>query len=167
MDARLRLFAWAACAVSLRATALAAPPTTASQLRAAADADELTLAAIAARVGDDAVLAGLDDDRDAWLRLGAIDASRYLRDPAQALSGLSAIASGRDPDLAPAAARRLLWIAQALALDDPNASELSAATLDAARAALANAAGAASARPEIRSCAALARSLLDQLRGPN
>jgi hypothetical protein len=166
MDARLRLFAWVAYAVSLRATALAAPPTTASQLRAAADADELTLAAIAARVGDDAVLAGLDD-RDAWLRLGAIDASPYLRDPVQALSGLSAIASGRDPDLAPAAARRLLWIAQALALGDPNASELSAATLDAARAALASAAGAASARPEIRSCAARARSLLDQLRGPN
>jgi hypothetical protein len=170
MDARWRLCAWAACVVGSLgsgALVLAAPQTATRALRVAADADELTVAALTARVGDDAVLSALGDDRDAWLRLAAIHASPYVHDPAQTLVSLSAIAGGRDPDLAPAAARRVLWIAQALALGDPSALELTPATIDPVRASLAALARADSARREIRLCAGQAQALLDQLRGSN
>jgi len=144
-------------------TATMAASTQASMLRAAADSDELALVALTARMGDDAVLQALADDRDALLRLAAVRASPYLHDAAIALQPLAAIAQGRDPDLAPAAARRALQIAQALTLRDPSAGELTRGAIEPASNTLRTLASADGAYRDLRLCAAEAAYLLDRL----
>lgn len=83
-------------------------------LASAVDADELTRAAIARQVGDDVLLGALRPSQDSLARLAAVRCAAQLGDPDRALPDLSAIARGRDPELAPAAALRLGQIAQAL-----------------------------------------------------
>jgi hypothetical protein len=85
-----------------------------SMLSSALDADELTHAAVVRQIGDDTLLAALHQVEDAALRLAAIRCTPYLSDPDRALDDLSAIAGGRDPDHAPAAAARVFQIAQTL-----------------------------------------------------
>jgi hypothetical protein len=107
----------AACAAAFAPRALAGPrssdPTAA--LRAAADVDELTLASVVAQLGDDAVLAALTQHEDVLLRATAVRGTTFLRSAALALPALAEIAAGRDPDLAPLAARRARTISLALA----------------------------------------------------
>ena len=84
-------------------------------LSAVLHADELTRATLAQRLGDAAIVAALAQHEDGSARLAAVRCAPYLRHPERALAALAAIAAGRDPELAPAAARRARAIAQQLA----------------------------------------------------
>jgi hypothetical protein len=92
-----------------------AAPEASALLSAALQADDLTRATLVQRLGDAAILAALAQHEDGSARLAAVRCSPYLREPARALSSLAEIAAGRDPELAPAAARRARTIAQQLA----------------------------------------------------
>lgn len=172
MDARvtLRQIAWslvALCAAPI-AGAFAAPtgsPDTA-ELRSAVDADVLTLAAVAARIGDDAVLRALTQHDDVTLRLAAVRSAPFLHAPAAALPALIALAEGRDPELAPAAARRVRAIAQALSVRPAGVREQYDDTLVAALQALDRLASDATAARGVRLCAGEASMLLRNIPGP-
>jgi hypothetical protein len=143
--------------------AYSAPPAhldAAALLRAAVDSDELDLAALVARIGDDAVLESLAEGKDSVIRLAAIRATPYLLSQELALQPLAALAQGRDPDLAPAAARRALVIAQALALEDISARELLPDSFRAAELQLAALANSTTAHGNVRLCAGQAAHLL-------
>jgi hypothetical protein len=109
-------------ALLLGVIALRAPHGTAQRGRSAAadallavhDADPLELARVAARVGDDAVLALLAPEHGVAVRLAAVRTARWLREPERALAAIAELAGGRDSELAPAAARAALRIARAL-----------------------------------------------------
>jgi hypothetical protein len=155
------------CAVLLllaqAAAAFAAQTSQASAATAlvrALDADELELSALVARLGDDAILDALAQERDSALRLAAVRACPYLDSPELALEPLVNLAAGRDPDLAPAAARRVRAIAQALALEDGAARELSARAFHGVEQQLTQLAAAAALRPDIRLCVGEAALLL-------
>jgi hypothetical protein len=137
----------------------------ATLLRAAVDADELDLAALASRIGDDGMLEALAEGKDISLRLSAVRSTPYLLNPELALVPLAQMAAGRDPDLAPAAARRALRIAQALALEDLATRELSPTSLQEAKRLLSAIANESSARPDVRLCAGQAAHLLAMLIG--
>lgn len=83
-------------------------------LVSALDADELTRATIAQQVGAETLLEALHQPEDSALRLAAVRCSPYLGDADRALGTLAQIARGSDPELAPAAALRVFWIAQSL-----------------------------------------------------
>jgi|GEM_PF-4420961 len=83
-------------------------------LVSALDADELTRATIARQVGAETLLEALHQAEDIALRLAAVRCSPYLGDADRALAPLAQIARGSDPELAPAAALRVFWIAQSL-----------------------------------------------------
>jgi hypothetical protein len=105
------------CAVHFSAAGALATTTKQDALRllgAAVAADELTRATIARQIGDDTLLTALHQVEDVVLRLAAVRCSPYLSDPDRALRDLTLLARGRDPELAPAAALRLLQISQAL-----------------------------------------------------
>jgi hypothetical protein len=149
------------------ADAATRPQTDASALlRAAVDSNELDLAGLAARLGDDAVLTSLAEGEDSVVRLSALRATTYLASPELALPPLAAIARGRDPELAPAEARRVLAIARALALQDASARELEPDTLRSTETLLNSLANSARAHPEIRLCAGQAAHLLSTLHLP-
>jgi hypothetical protein len=77
--------------------------------------DPLALARLVERWGDLRVLERVGDESAAVQeRLGAIRATRWLRAPEHALAPLVALAAGRDPHLAPAAAEAAHTIAVAL-----------------------------------------------------
>jgi hypothetical protein len=164
VKAWLQLGACSAWLLVQGASAQALSRDTAAALSRALDADELTLAATLARLGDDAVLAGLAQDKDSVLRLVAARATPYLRNGELALEPLTALAEGRDPELAPVAARRLLAIAQALALEDSSARELSPREFQPLEERLMQLSAAATARRDIRLCAGAAAQLLRSLR---
>lgn len=139
-------------------------------LVAIGSSDPVALARIVERLGDDAVLARLaaEDAEDADgvsadARLAAIRASVALRAPERALDPLAAIAAGRDPDLAPAAAYSILVIARALDPRDLDAREVMRAELAPALAAIARLAADETARPDLRRAAAIAAELLGHL----
>jgi hypothetical protein len=158
----LFLFASASVADAATRPQLDAP----ALLRAAVDSDELDLAALAARLGDEAVLTSLAEGKDSVIRLSAVRATTYLASPELALQPLAAIAEGRDSELAPAAARRVLAIARALALQDPSTRELEPEMLRAAEVPLRKLADSARAHAEVRLCAGQAAHLLSTLHGP-
>jgi hypothetical protein len=83
-------------------------------LIAIVDADPLELARVVQRFGDAAILRLLAPTTAFVTRLAAVRASPWLLAPERALGALSELAAGRDPDLAPAAARAALEIAQQL-----------------------------------------------------
>lgn len=152
--------------VARDATAQAADP-----LVAIGSSDPVALARVVERLGDDAVLARLaaevaeDEATDvsADARLAAVRASVALRAPERALEPLAAIAAGRDPDLAPAAAHSLLVIARALDPRDLDAREVMRAELAPALTAIAQLAADETARPDLRRAAAIAAELLGHL----
>jgi hypothetical protein len=92
----------------------AASPELARGLRAIADADPMRLARLCDRVGDSALLAALSPATPADVRLQAVRATPWLREPHAALPPLLVLVGGRDPALAPAAARAVLRIARRL-----------------------------------------------------
>jgi hypothetical protein len=148
--------AWLACVASLAY----AEPKGADALRAAADYDELALAGLAARTGDDVVLAGLRAGDDPMLQLAAIRAAPHIVDRAQALLPLAQIAAGRDPELAPLAAWKLLRITQELVREHLELHEIVPSELAPARAVLSGIQADATARPDIRLYAGQAGHLL-------
>jgi hypothetical protein len=173
MDARVslrRLIAWSLvplCAAPVAGVS-AAPtgsPDTAS-LRSAVDADVMSVAEVAARVGDDAVLAALAQRADVTLRLAAVRSAPFLHAPAAALPELIAMARGRDPDLATAAARRVRAIAQALSVRPAGVREQYEDTLSAALNALDALTADATAARVVRVCAGEAAMLLRNIPGP-
>jgi hypothetical protein len=83
-------------------------------LVAVVDADPLELARVAQRFGDLAIANLLAPATETAVRLAAVRASPWLRAPERALAALAEIASGRDSELAPAAARAAQQIAQRL-----------------------------------------------------
>jgi hypothetical protein len=83
-----------------------------------------------------------------------------MQAPELALSALAAIAAGRDPELAPPAARRVLTIAQSLMLAEPAGRESELAVLVEPQRALAKLAETRTALPEIRLEAGSAAHLL-------
>jgi hypothetical protein len=106
----------------------------AKALLAIVDADPLALARVAQRFGDLAIVALLEPATDTMVRLAAVRTSPWLRAPERALARLAEIASGRDSELAPAAARAAQQISQqldaeVLARRECLASELTAALI--------------------------------------
>ncbi len=130
------------------------------------DADPLELADLAARVGDDAVLQHLSPGNPVRQRLAAVAACGFLQAPELALPALAAISAGRDPDLAPLAARQALAIAQRLAQAGLATREILPASLAPARAALGAVASSALVRSDLRVAAAQAAHLLGTLGVP-
>jgi hypothetical protein len=170
MKARCWLVVGAALLFARPGPAYSAQPAhldAAALLRAAVDSDELDLAALVARIGDDAVLESLAEGKDSVIRFAAIRAAPYLLSQELALQPLAALAQGRDPDLAPAAARRVLVIAQALVLEDISARELSPDTFRAAELQLAALASSATAHRNVRLCAGQAAHLLKVIGSAN
>jgi hypothetical protein len=144
----------------------AAPPLGSDALRGAADADEVQLSRIAARVGDDGVLSALSVTSDALAQLAAIRATPYLTDKEQSLLPLATIAASRDPELAPLAAWKVLRVTQALVREGLALREVVPSSLAPARAALIALAADETARSDIRSCAGQAAHLLGTLGVP-
>jgi hypothetical protein len=89
----------------------------AKALLAVRDADPLELARVVLRVHDAAVLALLDDARPVPVRIAALRASRFLRQPELALAALPRWIESRDGELAEAAARAAFAIASQLDAD--------------------------------------------------
>lgn len=144
-----------------------AAPLGSDALRAAADADELALARIAARVGDDVVLAALSDTSDELAQIAAIRATPYIVDEDQALLPLATIAASRDPELAPLAAWKLVRVTQDLAREGLDGREVMPRSLGAARGALLALVADVSARSDIRLWAGHAAHLLGSMGVPS
>ena len=135
-------------------------------LRAAADADDLALARIAARVGDDVVLAALSDTSDPVAQLAAVRAASFIVDKDQTLLPLATLAASRDPELAPLAASKLVRVAQELVREGLDAREVTARSLAPARVALIALAADLTARIDIRVYAVQVAHLLGSLGVP-
>jgi hypothetical protein len=86
----------------------------AKALLAIVDADPLELNRVVQRFGDGAILELLAPPTPILTQLAAVRASPWLRAPERALGALTELAAGRDPELAPAAARAALEIARQL-----------------------------------------------------
>jgi hypothetical protein len=140
-----------------------AAPSPSHRLQLALDADELELAALAQRLGEAQVLTALGDATDPASQLAALRLTPHLLDAELALAPLARLAAGRDPELAPPAAQRLLRIAQALVRARAGSRELLPSELEPAQAALRAFAQDATARADIRSSAAQAAQLLGTL----
>jgi hypothetical protein len=132
----------------------------ASQLLALRSADPLELARVVARVGDSAVLALLAADKPVATRLAAVRAAAWLRQPEQALGTLAELLAGRDSELAPAAARAALQIAQGLDADALAQREVAPAQLTQVLVALLRASELPRVRPDLRAMAAAAAEQL-------
>lgn len=128
------------------------------------DGDPMELARLVDRYGDDAVIERLADDRPRIVRLYAIRAAPYMRWPERALDRLAQLAAGRDPDLAPAAARSALAIAESLTIDELARREVDPSSLGDARTALRAVADDRTARADIRAVCARAAAALERLR---
>lgn len=156
---------WLAAALALAFSGDAARAQSRSStnpLGLALDADPLDLARAVARAGDALVLSRLARGSVAQ-KLAAVRAAPFLAAPEAALGALAALAAGRDPDLAPEAARAALSIARALTLEDLGRREAELSELAPARDALRRLAADASARPDVRRAASVAAGALAAL----
>ncbi len=143
----------------VRAPAIAAEPDAAKALLEVRDADPLQLARVAQRFGDAALLALLGDEPVA-VRLVALYAAPWLREPERALPAIAPLIASRDSELAPVAARAALDIAAALSADALAAREVTPGELTAVRAELQRAAALAWLRADLRSLAGAADAQL-------
>lgn len=132
-------------------------------LLAVHSADPLELARVVDRIGDDAVLQRLGAETPLPVRLAAVRASAWLHAPELALPALAELASGRDPDLAPAAARAVLRIAEALDRAALDAREHDGDEIERALPILSALAADGTARADLRRAAAVAVGYLDAL----
>lgn len=132
----------------------------------AADADPMELARAAARLGDAAVLARLDDGRARDVRLAAIRATPFLHAPERALATLAALAGGRDSLLAPAAALAALRIVRVLDGPSLDRRECAPSELHDARVAWERVTHDATARADIHHAAAEIAAALPALGVP-
>lgn len=136
-------------------------------LLAVHSADPLELARVVDRIGDDAVLDRLPSETPLAVRLLAVRASPWLHAPELALAPLTALAAGRDPDLAPAAALAILRIAERLDRAELDAREAGGDEIEAALAPLGALAADVTARADLRRGAAVAGSYLEPLVRPS
>lgn len=143
----------------LRAPAFAAEPDAAAALLAVRDADPLELGRVAERFGDARLLALLGDPRVA-VRLVALYAAPWLREPERALPAIAPLIASRDSELAPAAARAAFEITAALSADALAAREVLPGELTAVRAELQRTAALAWVRHDLRALAAAADAQL-------
>jgi hypothetical protein len=156
----IALFVATAALVLRSGTVVAEPEEDSDPLISVRGSDPLEMARRVQRMGDSAVLTRLQKDRSVAVQLAAIRGARWMRAPESALGRLATLASGRDPDLAPAAVRACWRIARRL---DPVAlqrREVNLAALRPARQRLAALAEDASARGDIRRMAAFAADAL-------
>lgn len=149
--------------VACAATAAAQERAAADPFVAVRDADPMELARAVDRHGDDAVLARLDERSPRDVRLAATRAARFMRSPELALERLARLAAGRDPILAPAAARAALFIATELDVDALASREVDPATLTQARALFAALEADETAREDLRAAAAAIVRALGEL----
>ncbi len=143
-----------------RTGAQAAASTPADALLALRDGDPLELARVVARVGDDAVLALLASEHGVAVRLAAVRAAPWLREPERALARIAELAGGRDSELAPAAARAALRIARVLDADALARRETAPDALSAALATLLRVAQQSHVRQDLQRMAAAAAAQL-------
>jgi hypothetical protein len=122
--------------------------------------DPLEQARVTAGFGDDAVLSLLAPEQPVAVRLAAVRATPWLREPERALARLCELLAGRDSELAPAAARAALQIARSLDADTLARREVAPATLTDALAALQRAADLPQIRQDIQRMAAAAAAQL-------
>ena len=144
-------------ALAMPAAAQASDP--AAALLAVRDGDPLELARVAAKIGDRAALALLEDPRVA-VRLCAVWASPHLREPERALPAIALLIASRDSELAPAAARAAFEITAELSADALRSREVLPSELTAVRSALQHAASLAWVRKDLRLLAAAADAQL-------
>jgi hypothetical protein len=111
-------------------------------------------------VGDDAVLALLAPEHGVAVRLAAVRAAPWLREPERALAAIAELAGGRDSELAPAAARAALRIARALDAEALARREVPPAALSGALAGLLRVAQAEHVRADLQRMAAAAAAQL-------
>lgn len=126
----------------------------------------MELARAVDRIGDDALLSRLASTSPRPVRLAALHAAPFLREPELALVPLAELAGGRDPYLAPAAAASLLAIARALDPDALQRREADFSVLASARARLAALRADSTARPDLRAAAELADVALESVLAP-
>lgn len=129
--------------------------------------DPLELARLVDRIGDEAVIARLSEETPTDIRLLAVRAAPQLEGPERALEALAAIAQGRDPDLAPAAANSLLVIAHALDPQSLDRREVLREELAPARAALSLLEADETARGDLRRAAGIVIAALDSVGVPH
>ncbi|MBN1655926.1 MAG: hypothetical protein JXA30_19320 [Deltaproteobacteria bacterium] len=152
--------------LSISETTLSAQPvqqtsdSTLDPLAAIVDADPMELARVVRRIGDNAVIERLEEDKPIEVRIAAIRATRWMRAPERALAALAEEVGSRDCDLAPAAARAALRIASELTADELATREVMPEQLRQARALFAQAAKNALLRPDIRLYAAQTQEAL-------
>lgn len=123
-------------------------------LLSVADADPLELSRVVARMGDTEVLAALGGTSAARALL-AIQSCPYLAESEASLPVLGALARGRDPDLAPAAALAASRVVEGLTASELTAREVSAEDLRTAAELFEAIASEEGARPDIRQGALL------------
>lgn len=167
---RVRLGSMCAFGVVVAATltvAVRAASDAKDTLRAAVDSDELSLSRVAARVGDDVVLAALAVASDPLAQWAAIRAAPHIIDKEQALLPLATIAASRDPELAALAAWKMARIAQELVREGLYVREIPPQSLAPARAAMLALSADVSARSDIRLYAGQAAHLLGTLGVPD
>jgi hypothetical protein len=151
------LAAWSAARAPVLAKKVQRGP---DRLAAVADADPLELARAVRDLGDDAVLQRLAPGRPVETRLAAIRSTPWMREPVLALDALARELSGRDPDLAPAAARAAARIAGGVDAPSLLRREIDPGELSAVRARLAAAGKNPLLRPDIRQQALQAAQML-------
>lgn len=117
--------------------------------RAALSDDPLELAHWAARLGPARVFELLATDASALTRLRAVRALPSLGEPERALQALLPLLQGRDPDLAPAAARAALVIATSVSADLGLRGEVNMGLLRECEQAYREAAGREDLRPDL------------------
>lgn len=161
MRALACIFLLAAGSASPMLVRAQAAPNAASALVAVNDADPLELARVVHRYGDSAILALLDTAQPTAARLAAIRATPWLAQPEDALTLLVREVASRDAELAEAAARALLAIAQRLDVATLERREQSPSALGPVVASLDALAGQTWIRADLR---ALAASAVAQLR---
>lgn len=128
-----------------------------------ATSDPMELSRLVDRLGDAEILEGFAQERSLAARWGAARAAARMQVPALALGPLAAMASGRDPDLAPAAAASARSICASLDPQALDAAEVGPADLTEARQSFEALANDASARPDLRRVAAICGAAIDAL----
>jgi hypothetical protein len=135
------------------------------QKLAACEGDPLRLARAVHTLGDAKLLALLADAR-VEVQLSAVYAAPALLEPEAALEPIAALVASRDSELAPAAARAALTIAQAITADSLAEHEAAPAALAKARALLQQAAQLTRVRADLRQLAAAAAAQLQAIGVP-
>jgi hypothetical protein len=147
-------------AIVQAAAAARAQPADPGLLAAVADADPLELARHIDSHGDAIVVRGLHAEQPGQVRLAAVRAVPFMNAPWNVLQVLGEMLVGRDSELAPAAARSLLKVAERGDANSGFALELGADQLDKAIDALDRAASDRSVRADIALAAGQASSML-------